>query len=233
MFAVTVPHALLRLGLAIAMGSAIGYDREQKNRPAGMRTHVLVCIGACVIAMIQQEIASQAIEFAKDNLEIATVIRSDQARLIAQVVSGVGFLGAGTIIVTHHSIRGLTTAASLWATAGLGLAVGMGYYQIALLSFVAVLLVLVFLKKIIHVNVHQRLQIKYRNKNATKTFLKNYFAQHGITVDDLDFIVEQSTDGPVYRSVYVLHVPRGFKYPQMIEDLSLNDDILSIRTVTV
>lgn len=149
MFEVTSVHIIIRLLLATLIAGIIGSDREYKNRPAGMRTHILVCIGACVIAMIQQEIAAQNVQFALAHSAISTTIRSDQARLIAQVVSGIGFLGAGTIIVTRHKIQGLTTAASLWATAGLGLAIGMGYYQIAVISAVFVIFVIVFLKKII------------------------------------------------------------------------------------
>lgn len=85
-----------------------------------MRTHILVCMGACIIALIQVEIASGALRDALEYPQLAGTIRSDEARLIAQVVSGVGFLGAGTIIVTKQSVTGLTTAASLWAIAGLG-----------------------------------------------------------------------------------------------------------------
>lgn len=93
MFEVTTVHIMIRLTLATVIAGIIGSDREYKNRPAGIRTHILVCLGACVIAMIQQEIAAQNVQFALHHLAIATTIRSDQARLIAQVVSGIGFFG--------------------------------------------------------------------------------------------------------------------------------------------
>lgn len=114
----TIPEIILRLGIALLFGGAIGFERQYKNRPAGMRTHILVCIGACIIALIKVEIASKAMRDVLEYPELVGTIRSDEARLIAQVVSGVGFLGAGTIIVTKQSVTGLTTAASLWAIAG-------------------------------------------------------------------------------------------------------------------
>ena len=87
----SIPEVALRLLLAMIMGGAIGYERQYKSRPAGLRTHILVCMGACVIALIQVEIATGAMRDALDHPDLAGVIRSDEARLIAQVVSGVGF----------------------------------------------------------------------------------------------------------------------------------------------
>ena len=138
----SIPEIILRLGLSMVLGGAIGFERQYKSRPAGLRTHILVCMGACVIALIQVEIASGAMRDALNHPDLAGVIRSDEARLIAQVVSGVGFLGAGTIIVTKRSVTGLTTAASLWAIAGLGIAIGMGFYAISITSFAGIFIAL-------------------------------------------------------------------------------------------
>jgi len=126
---------IVRLLLAVLFSGVIGLDRAYKHRPAGLRTHILVCLGACIIAMIQKNIGFDALEMARHYPELKGVLRADDARLVAQVVSGIGFLGAGTIIVEHHSIRGLTTAASLWVVACLGIAVGMGDYVIAIAGF--------------------------------------------------------------------------------------------------
>ena len=115
----------LRLLLAVAAGCVIGIEREHKNRPAGMRTHVLVCVGAALIAIID---SLNAIATLSVNLEhTSTGVAISMGRMSAQVISGVGFLGAGTIFMTQKKISGLTTAASLWCTACLGLAAGMGY----------------------------------------------------------------------------------------------------------
>lgn len=136
--AVTLPEIIVRLVLSVVVASVIGFDREHKNRPAGIKTHVLVCVGACIIALIQKKIGYDALQIALTEPKFAGVVRADEARLIAQVVSGIGFLGAGTILVQHRTIMGLTTAASLWAVAGLGLALGMGDYAIGVAGAVTV-----------------------------------------------------------------------------------------------
>ena len=124
---VTYFAVILRIVVAVILGGILGMEREMKNRAAGLRTYVLVCLGACIVMMTNQYIY-QAFH------------TGDPVRLGAQVVSGIGFLGAGTIIVTKRSqIKGLTTAAGLWATAGLGLAIGIGFYEAALAGAVAIL----------------------------------------------------------------------------------------------
>ncbi len=164
----SVLTVITRLLVSVLFAGIIGIDRAYKHRPAGLRTHILVCLGACIIAMIQQNIGFNAIEMARQYPEVKGVLRADDARLIAQVVSGIGFLGAGTIIVEHHSIRGLTTAASLWVVACIGLAVGMGDYIIAIAGFLVVYAVLGFLKKIIRISPVRKLKVEYLHKVETK-----------------------------------------------------------------
>ncbi len=118
---------LLRLVCALVIGIVIGTEREFTNRPAGLRTHMLVALGASVVMVIGQLIFLQYRQFG------AT---PDPARMAAQVITGVGFLGAGTILREGSNVKGLTTAASLWATACLGLAAGAGYYLVALSGMV-------------------------------------------------------------------------------------------------
>src|SRR5699024_4367949 len=124
----------IRLLISIVMSGIIGYEREYHSRPAGVRTHMMVCIGATIIAMIQEQVSLDAINFAIENPEISSVVRYDKTRIIAQVVSGVGFLGAGTIMVQKRSVYGLTTAATIWAVAALGIAIGLGYYDIDMIQ---------------------------------------------------------------------------------------------------
>lgn len=123
-----------RLFFALIIGVLIGIDRELTRRPAGLRTHMLVALGACVVMITGQLI------FAEYSPLGAT---PDPARMAAQVVAGVGFLGAGTIMREGLSVRGLTTAASLWAVACLGMAVGGGYYALGLFGTVFMLVTLV------------------------------------------------------------------------------------------
>ena len=132
---VTYLAIILRIVMAVIFGGLIGLERGLKNRPAGMRTYMLVCVGACLIMLTNQYL-------------FQVTQTGDPMRLGAQVVSGIGFLGAGTIIVTkHNQIKGLTTAAGLWASAGVGLALGVGFYEAAVVAGFAVFSVLTLLQR--------------------------------------------------------------------------------------
>ena len=123
----------LRLICAMLVGLVIGTEREYTHRPAGMRTHILVALGACVVSITGEII------FHHYSLLGST---ADPARLSAQVITGVGFLGAGTIMREGATVKGLTTAASLWAVACLGIAAGFGYYALAVFGMVFILITL-------------------------------------------------------------------------------------------
>ena len=132
--ALTPWEIALRMLCAMLIGVVIGTEREYTHRPAGMRTHMLVALGACAVMITSQALFYQYRTYG------AT---PDPARLSAQVITGVGFLGAGTIMKEGPSIKGLTTAASVWAVACLGVAAGGGYYAIALIGTVCILVTLV------------------------------------------------------------------------------------------
>lgn len=127
---------ILRLFLSVVLGGIIGFERGRTGRPAGLRTHILVCLGSTLAIMVNQYIFQ---EFGV----------SDPTRLGAQVISGIGFLGAGTIIVTgRHQVKGLTTAAGLWATACMGLAIGIGFYKAAIVACVLISFVTIVLHRL-------------------------------------------------------------------------------------
>ena len=129
--------AILRIVLATVIGGLIGLDRSRHGRVAGTRTHILVCLGAAVTTLVGFYTAEH-LGFANDPL-----------RMGAQVISGVGFLGVGTIVIRHQSqVKGLTTAAGLWPTACIGLAIGAGFYLVAGLAFLAVMLTITVLARI-------------------------------------------------------------------------------------
>ncbi len=129
---------IYRLILAVILSGLIGLEREIHGREAGLRTHILVGIGASLIMLTSIYIASQ---YGVGN-------PADPGRVAAGVVTGIGFIGAGAIIRSRASIKGLTTAASLWATAGIGLAIGSGFYLGALITTILILFSLIFLGKI-------------------------------------------------------------------------------------
>ena len=115
---------LLRLVLACVLGGLIGYERQARRKSAGLRTNILVCLGSCLIMVLSENIYQQ----------VEGLTNADPARLAAQVVSGIGFLGAGTIMKEGLTVKGLTTAACLWVVSGVGLAVGAGFYAGALFT---------------------------------------------------------------------------------------------------
>lgn len=137
----------IRLAAATLCGGLIGFEREKKGRDAGFRTHILVAVGACIFALIEQETAFTVLRMAASDENTANVITFSVHRITAQVVSGIGFLGAGTIMMTKRSIKGLTTAASIWVCASLGIATGMGYYIVAISGTLVILLTLVVIKR--------------------------------------------------------------------------------------
>jgi len=124
---------LTRLIIALLIGGAIGLEREFKGKPAGMRTNMLICVGSCLIMIISIEIAAGAVRTA------------DPGRIAAQVVTGIGFLGAGTIIRSRFHIVGLTTAATIWTLSALGLAIGAGYIVLSVIVALLITITLVFI----------------------------------------------------------------------------------------
>ena len=131
----------LRLLCAMIVGLVIGTEREYSNRPAGMRTHILVALGACVVAITGQVLFNEY---------HALGASPDPARLTAQVITGVGFLGAGTIMREGATVKGLTTAASVWTVACLGIAAGYGYYAIAAAGLIFTFITLTILELVQH-----------------------------------------------------------------------------------
>lgn len=134
----TFASVALRLTMAVLLGGLIGLERGHKGRPAGFRTYLLVCLGAALTMLLGQYCSG---------LEGGTA--SDTSRFGAQVINGVGFLGAGTVMVTgHQEIKGLTTAAGLWASACMGLSIGAGFYESVLLAFVLILFTICLLPQV-------------------------------------------------------------------------------------
>jgi putative Mg2+ transporter-C (MgtC) family protein len=132
----TWPDELLRLAVAAALGGAVGLERELREREAGLRTHLVVCVGSALFTLVS------AYGFTAFLVHGGSVVRADPTRIAAQIVSGIGFLGAGAIIRQGLSVRGLTTAATLWLVAAIGMACGAGYYDAALITTGGALLTL-------------------------------------------------------------------------------------------
>lgn len=221
----TMEMLLMRITAAVVIGAIIGIDREIKNRPAGMRTHVLVCVGAALVALIeQQQAAIVLMQGAGSPVNVSV------GRITSTVVSGVGFLGAGTIFMSEHKISGLTTAASLWCTACIGLAVGAGFIIMAGMAGLIVLVVLRMMQKIIHVHSLKRLEVQFIHRKETLAFLSEYYASEKIVILDVDFHAESKPEGNLYTNLYTLTMPPNINYVDLIETLSEHPNIRRVRT---
>lgn len=188
---------LSRLLMAALLGSVIGFERERLNWAAGLRTHMLVCVGASLMMMVS------AFGFA-DALTQKNVVL-DPSRVAAQVVSGIGFLGAGSILLRGEVVRGLTTAASLWSVAGIGLAVGGGMYTAAFGATIIILIILAGVKplerRFISVKQQRSMQLLAERGSVSLDSLHRALGTGSIRVKQ--FIVQQAEDDPELDDVQI------------------------------
>jgi len=172
----------IRLGCAMLVGLIIGIEREYTHRPAGMRTHILVALGACVVS-----IAGEMIFIHYHDLGATP----DPARLSAQVITGVGFLGAGTIMKEGPTVKGLTTAASLWAVACLGLASGFGYYSLALLGMAFIMVTLTLFEALQRSLIrsgssHASFSLETRDITLSLKHIRSIAREQNVTLTDIE-----------------------------------------------
>ena len=230
--AITWHEVLIRIIVALTVGCVIGIEREYKNRPAGMRTHSLVCLGAAIVAVLEGLLIASVDSLGTRDVGIS------MGRISAQVISGIGFLGAGTIFIAQKKISGLTTAASLWNVACLGLMIGFGYYYLALIIGFFIMIVLTVLQRVIKVNPLKKVEIRFINRSQTLPFINEYLQNNHINVLDVDFHVEHipAEDGKrenVYINLYTLHLPSNLHFADMVNQLSENESIHTVRTRNV
>ncbi|UOQ44650.1 MgtC/SapB family protein [Halobacillus salinarum] len=213
---------LSRLLVALVLSGLIGFERELKNHSAGFRTHIMVGVGACLMMLL-------SLYGFQDFIEEYDNVRFDPARIPSYVISGIGFLGAGSIIVHGSTIRGLTTAASIWTMAGIGLVVGAGMYGLAVLTTVLVLLSLIFLNKL--------------EKQYFGNHMKNHFlviGERSIQINELLSIfdhyqlstrrveIQQEQDGN-RRIVIELEKHQEFNDHLLVDQLSQIDHVVSVK----
>ena len=224
MDSLSISEIFIRLILSMIFSGLIGLERGKSHRSAGFKTHILVGMGAATISLIQMNTIAFVSELNKDlNVSI------DAVRLIAQVVSGIGFLGAGTIIVTKRSVTGLTTAAWIWCVSAIGLEFGMGYYEMGILSGLLILVGLIFFKRIIVIHGSQEFTIKYlSNKQTIEEIMK--------AIKDIDpkfEILGMSTSTENHQlfktHVYRINTKRSISFSDLAYKLSNLENIVNIE----
>lgn len=139
-------EVIIKILVASFVGGMIGYERKKSGKPAGIATHMVVCLGATLLTLIQKEIDITTLELAKQYPHVIQTLKVDTARIPAQIVSGIGFLGGGVILHSKNTVSGITTAATIWITGCLGIGIGFGFYKIVL-PFAVVLLITMYILK--------------------------------------------------------------------------------------
>ncbi|MDD3174277.1 MAG: MgtC/SapB family protein [Herbinix sp.] len=187
---------VLRLLMSVILGGVIGFERGRAGRPAGLRTHILVCLGSTLAIMTNQYVYQE-------------YGISDPTRIAAQVISGIGFLGAGTIIVTgRHQVKGLTTAAGLWATACMGLAIGIGFYKAAIFACLLIAFATIVLHRFDNVMLSKSkvLDIYIEiNKSTTINVVLDKIKLDNIAIDSIE-MVKASYDTHAVAAIMTLRL---------------------------
>ena len=214
---------IMRLFLAALLGGIVGMERGSGDRPAGLRTHVLVCTGSALIMLVSI--------YAFD----PQTYTRDPGRIAAQVVSGIGFLGAGTILHEGLTVRGLTTAASLWMVAAIGLAVGSGMVLMGIISTVIMLITLVTFhgweKRLPGNGSNARRYIRVIAKNNPDTMITilGYLGSHNVKVRTLN-VKNNNIQGTIIIELY-LKMSKDFNINEIIAGINTLDDVISLENV--
>ena len=225
---------MLRVLLAMLVGGLIGFERERKGRPAGFRTYMLVAIGAASTVMLSQY---YDLQFATAWADIAAQmgIKTDVSRFAAQVINGVGFLGAGTIIVTgRQEVKGLTTAACLWASACMGIAVGAGFYECVIIGFFLILISIRVLPRVdSYILSKSRRLFVYVEMDSIENLggIINHVKQKNITMFDIDLDRQSRGNLEFINALLGLYLPRGKAHAEVIASISTLEGIISIEEV--
>ena len=218
---VTLLSTAVRMGLAVLCGGIIGIEREYKRRPAGFRTHILICMGAAITTMTSQ--------FLYLNLHYYT----DMARLGAQVVAGMGFIGAGTIIVTRRQrIKGLTTAAGLWTSAIIGLCLGGGFYEGGILATILILLAELFFSKLEYRILERAPEVNLYVEYTGKTSLENVLSlckAWGLKVLNLE--ITRSTETATHNAcaIFTLRMNKKCRVDDLLGAMDRMPGVAAVR----
>ncbi|MDC7243723.1 MAG: MgtC/SapB family protein [Sphaerochaetaceae bacterium] len=211
---------LIRLLLAMVLGGLIGLERETKRRPAGFRTHILICVGSALTTLTSQY------------LYLELHMYTDLARLGAQVIAGMGFIGAGTIIITkRNDVKGLTTAAGLWTTAIIGLCLGAAYFEGGIAATVAVLFIELVLKKFEYKYIRKYMQvifyIEFRKKGTIKE-ISSIFENNKMTIVDM----EMNKVNKLKKAFITIKVKNSKLIDNVIDEISVVENVEFVDTLT-
>ena len=226
---------LLRLTLAVVLGGVIGINREHKRRPAGFRTYMMVCLGAA-LTMVLGQYQYLMFDTVWKSAQLQVGITTDVTRFGAQVINGIGFLGTGTILITEQrEVKGLTTAAGLWASACMGLAIGAGFYEGMLLGFLTIFLsikVLPYIETFLMARSrNMNLYVELTSLERMKDFIQ-LMKDRGIQIYDVE--IDRRGNGQEHGApsvIFYLHLPKYQSHTRLLADLSYSPDVRTIDEI--
>jgi len=214
---ISTGEMILRLVVSVLLGAAVGYERERDNQPAGLRTHMILVLGAC-LAMIL-------------SINIGAEHGTDPARLAAQVIAGIGFLGAGAILRYGFNVKGLTTAATLWTMAIVGMAVGYGYYLISVVTTALMLIILsvvnIIEHRFIRTNVVRTITIESHGGTGQIRTIRKAINQLAERI--INFSVQRNIKGDRIRIQVVAELDRNEKLEHLVETLSNLEGVRAVK----
>ena len=222
----------LRLLLSALIGFSLGLERGRKRRPAGCRTYMLVCMGATLTLLLSQyEYIMVTTKWASIASEIG--LRTDVSRFGAQVINGVGFLGAGTILVTgRREVKGLTTAAGLWASAIIGLALGGGFYEGALLTTVLVLVAESFLSRLEYRILDHvpeiNLYMEYTGKPCLEEVLR-FLRENKVSLQDMEITRNSGSESHNACAIFSLRFSKGISVDELLTHVSQIEGVITVQ----
>lgn len=220
---------IFRLFLAFVFSAIIGYEREVNQSNAGLKTHILVALGSTLVALLQVEIIHFVREIAISNPDSIINVSADASRLVSNVISGIGFLGAGTIIVTKRNVSGLTTAASIWTTASISIAVGMGFYIVALAAFSFVLITLYMFNHLFNVTKNYRIIVKYVGGVETLSKINSIFEEMSLDFEIAAYKSDVFDNYIIRENVFIMHDSKESDFEEIVSKLSITDNIVSVE----
>ena len=225
---------LLRLGTASLCGGLIGIERGRKHRAAGFRTHMLVCMGAAltmvlgtyIAAMLKSELWAEALG------ALSYEPTTDVSRFGAQVINGIGFVGAGTIIITgRQQVKGMTTAAGLWASACMGLAIGAGFFEAAIVACALIILTIVVFSKLeTFILSHSRnvnLYVEFEHSDDISTVVEKIKGQ-GVRIFDVEFSKGKNSESICPNAIFSLQLPKKKSHTAVMTAIA---EVENVRTI--
>lgn len=228
---------ILRLSLSLISGMLIGLERKISNHPAGLKTHAIVCIGAALASLITIEMGLTAAQ-----LSVTGDTSVDVSRIASGVLTGIGFVGAGAIMKSRDGVivTGLTTAATLWVTACLGLAIGMGYLKMSLVALLTIFVANILLRYLeikLHLSTKNTkgLIVSTKQKTPAIEYIDALFSQNKIVVESFELINEPSVADPdteIYYLHYTIKLPRTARIDMLLRKIAVSKIILQASETT-